>query len=136
MDNFDKLHQTEHMLKWLDDEPYESIRSEVEDMLQQQVAGSALNSFRVVSDPQWLTGARKPEDGGSKVILVRVGVAFEFELSVDGNGRTHELNGVFTWAGFSLDDPANRRRQVWLDIDGDLETFGSEGELVTRIYSA
>lgn len=136
MDNFEKLHQTEHMLKWLDDDPYNSIRSEVEDILQQQVAGSVLNFFRVSSDPQWLTGARKREDGSNKAILVRVGVAFEFELSVDGEGETHELKGVFTWAGFDLDDPVNRRRQVWFDINGDLATFGSDGELVTRIYSA
>jgi hypothetical protein len=134
MDNFEKLQQTEHMLKWLSDDPYNAIRSEVQGILQQQVPGSVLNSFRVLSEPQWLTGARQPVDGSSAV-LVRTGVAFEFELSVDGGGQSHELIGVFTWTGYNLDDPSNRRQKVWFDINGSLRTLGSDGELAARIYA-
>ena len=135
MDNFAQLHQTEHMFKWLSDTPYDAIRSQVESILCEQVSDSVLHSFSVVSEPQWLTGARQPADGGSHAILVRAGVAFEFELVVSSGDQSYQLTGVFTWVGFHLDDPDHQRQQFWFDIDGDLATFGADGALAPRIYN-
>jgi hypothetical protein len=67
-------------------------------------------------------------------ILVRSGVAFEFELTAETQGRSHPLTGVFTWAGIDLDQPGQHKHRVWLDLKGTLAEFGSEGELAARIY--
>jgi hypothetical protein len=134
MDDFAKLKETEHMLQWFADEPYAAIRSNVEDMLKQQVADSHLTSFRVLSEPQWLTGARPSDTDSSKAILVRSAVAFEFGLSVQSRGQSHQLAGVFTWAAVHLDQPGQHKHRVWIDLDGSLVTFGSEGELKSRVY--
>ena len=122
------------MLKWFADEPYVAIRSNVENTLKQQVADSRLLTFRVLSKPQWLTGARPSDSDKSQAILVRSGVAFEFELTAETQGQSHRLTGVFTWVGVDLDKPTQHKHRVWLDLDGKLDEFGAEGELKTRIY--
>jgi hypothetical protein len=122
------------MLQWFADEPYDAIRSHVESTLRQQVPDSRLLTFRVTSEPQWLTGARPSDDDKSKAILVRAGVAFEFSLTAETKGQSYPLTGVFTWAGIDLDKPGQHKHRVWLDLKGTLEKFGSEGELKLRIY--
>jgi len=122
------------MLQWFDDEPYAAIRLSVEDMLKQQVADSRLTTLRVLSEPQWLTGALPSDGDSSKAILVRSGVAFEFALTVESRGQSHQLSGVFTWVAVHLDKPGQHKHRVWIDLDGKLERFGSEGELKTRVY--
>ena len=134
VDDFAKLKETEHMLQWFADEPYGAIRSSIEDMLKQQVAYSRLTELLVLSEPQWLTGARPSEADSSKAILVRSGFAFEFGLSVESQGQSHQLSGVFTWAAVHLDQPGQQKHRVWIDLDGTLATFGSEGELKGRVY--
>jgi hypothetical protein len=134
MDDFTPLKKTEHMLRWLTDEPYAAIRSIVEEILKEQVANSSPVEFRVTSEPQWLTGARPHNTDKTKSILVRTGVAFEFTLTVDSPGHSEELSGVFTWVGVHLDQPGKHKQRRWMDIGGTLATFGSTGELKTRVY--
>jgi hypothetical protein len=134
VDDFAKLRKTEHMLRWFADDPYAAIRSSVVDMLREQVTDSQLVAFRVLSEPQWLSGARPSDTDSSKAILVRAAVAFEFGLSVASQGELHQLSGVFTWAAAHLDQPGKHKHRVWMDIDGTLATFGSDGELKTRVY--
>ena len=122
------------MLQWFVDEPYAALRSSVEDMLKQQVADSRLTTLRVLSEPQWLTGARPSDADSSKSIVVRSGVAFEFGLTVESRGRSHQLSRVFTWVAVHLDKPGQHKHRVWMDLDGTLARFGSEGELKTRVY--
>jgi hypothetical protein len=133
-DDFAKLKETEHMLKWFADDPYAAMRSSIEDSLKQQVADSRLTALRVLSEPQWLTGALPSEGDSSKAILVRSGVAFEVALTVESKGQSHQLSGVFTWVAVHLDNPGQHKQRVWMDLDGKLEQFGSEGELKTRVY--
>jgi hypothetical protein len=135
MDDFEKLRKIEHMLKWLADDPFATIRSEVEGLLQEQVPDSILKSFRVTSEPQSLTGARKV-DGSTEAILVRLGVAFEFHLVVMNGVQSLNVTGVFSWVGVNLDRPSERQQRIWFDVDGTLKTFGSEGELIVRLYDA
>ena len=135
MDDFSKLSSTEHMLKWLSDDPFNAIRTEVESILRQQVPGARLTKFCVTSEPQWLTGGRPDDDDPDKVILVRTGVAFEFFLVVqEPIGPVHELQGTYSWVGIHLDDPIEGKFRVWLDLDATLETQGAEGELMGRMY--
>jgi hypothetical protein len=137
MDDFTKLEATKHMLQWLADDPYAEIRSQMESTLQEQVPGSRLTGIRVSSDPQWLTGARPKDDEPAIAILVRTGVAFEFQLSVqEPNGRDHRLEGVFSWVGVHLDDPENAEHRIWFDLDGTLADLGCDGELKNRMYFA
>lgn len=134
LDDFSKLKETEHMLKWFADDPYAAMRSSIEDSLKQQVPDSHLTSLRVLSAPQWLTGAVPSERDSGKAILVRSGVAFEVALTVESRGQTHQLSGVFTWVAVHLDKPGQHKQRVWMDLDGKLEQFGSEGELKARVY--
>lgn len=134
MDDFAKLYDTEHMLNWFADEPYAAIRSNMEEMLGQQVAGSRLNSFTVTSEPQWLTGGRRDGADDNQVILVRSAVAFEFAMSVEAQGKKYQLSGVYTWAAVHLDQPGKHKHRVWMDLDGNLATFGADGELKNRVY--
>jgi hypothetical protein len=134
-DDFSPLAETEHMFQWLAEEPYEAIRSEVDAILKEQVPGSQLASFRALSEPQWLTGARTSEEDPEHGILVRTGVAFQFALHVQNeNGDVSEFGGVFSWVGVCLDDPPNAKQRVWFDVNGTLEEFGSDGELRERVY--
>lgn len=134
MDDFAKLNETEHMLEWFAPEPYAAIRSSIEDILKQQAADSRLTTLKVLSEPQWLTGALPSRGDGDMLKLVRSGVAFELGLTVESQGQSHELTGVFTWVAVHLDKPGQQKQRAWLDLDGNLKRFGSEGELKTRVY--
>ena len=132
-DDFKRLDETRHMFEFLAADPFVAIRSTLETMLRQQRPDSKLSTLRVSSDPDWLTGARPIDDGGQAAVT-RAGVAFEVELAVETADQAHVLRGVFTWVGIHLDDPSSANQQVWLDLDGTLATFGSQGELKTRIH--
>lgn len=133
--DFSRLADSKHMLAWLSDDAEQAILTEMSDMLNQQVAGSALTRFVVTSDPVWLSGG-KPSDDGSSMTLTRTAVAFELELDVKGPDATHTLVGVYTWAGSSLDQPGEHKQRIWFDIDGTLDEFGADGLLASRIYFA
>lgn len=135
--DFEALNATSHMLAWLSEDPILAIRTEFEAMLSQQVPGSILQGLIVRGKPEWLTGAVPSEEDPNQAILVRTGVAFEFELSVKApDGKVYDLNGVFTWVGVDLHDHSQAKQSVWLDLDGNLASFGSDGELKRRVYFA
>jgi hypothetical protein len=98
MNDFSKLRLTEHMLKRLAENPYESICAKVNYLLQELVPGSQLLPFRVTSDFKWLvTGVESKDNESINSSLFRPGVAFEFELVAhEPTGLTQEFQGVFS----------------------------------------
>jgi hypothetical protein len=135
MDDFVKLQETPHMFEWFADEPEAAIRASIEGMLCEQVADSRLERLIVTSEADWLTGGRRQDDDPDKMLLVRAAFAFEFALRViDPAGTAFDLRGVFTWAIADVDRPGEAKSRQWLDIDGDLRQFGSDGELKERVY--
>ena len=135
MHNFDKFEQTKHMLEWLNDEPYSAIVTMVENVFGQQVPGSKIVEFVVTSEPDWLTGGLPDSDDPKKIVLVRAAVAFECGIKISSpDGQLHELNGVLTLAGTHLNNDQLRQQRFWVDLDGTLEEFGSQGALMTRVY--
>lgn len=134
MDDFQPLKSSEHMLKWLAEDPYAEIRGSLEEMVQEQAPGSKVTGIRVTSDPQWLTGGRPSDENPDHVVLVRTGVAFALEMDVaSGDGSEQQVRAIYSWVGVQLDSP-DARQQIWIDVDGTLEQFGAEGELKSRIY--
>lgn len=130
--NFDKLAETKHMLDWFSDNPFEEITSTLERMFIQQSASTKMLSFEITSEPQWLTGGRKSDEDSTKIILVRCGMAVACAFTLKDDNGVYDLNGVFTWVGVGLDsEPITR---MWMDLDGTLEEFGSEGELRERMF--
>lgn len=129
--NFEKLEETKHMLDWFSASPYEEITSTLERMFIQQSASTKMLSFEITSEPQWLTGGRKTDDG-EKMILVRCGLAVACDFTLKDDNGVYDLNGVFSWVGAGLDDQPVTR--MWMDLDGTLEEFGSEGLLRERMF--
>ncbi|MRM83152.1 hypothetical protein D1003_04840 [Riemerella anatipestifer] len=129
--NFQKLKSTRHMLEWLSEEPFDAILSSVEEMFCEQRADTKLLSFKVTSEPQWLTGGKKVEES-QEMIVVRCGVAFSCEFILKNGNEEHLLKGVFSWVGIHMDTQPTTK--MWMDLDGTLEEFGKEGRLMERIY--
>lgn len=128
--NFEKLAETKHMLDWFSDNPFEEITSTLERMFIQQSASTKMLAFEITSEPQWLTGGRKTEDG--KMILVRCGLAVACDFTLKDDNGVYDLKGIFTWVGVGLDsEPITR---MWMDLDGTLEEFGQEGALRERMF--
>lgn len=135
MHNFNRLEQTKHMLAWLNDDPYSDIVTMVENVFSQQVSGSKIVEFIVTSEPDWLTGGLPEANNPDKVVLVRAAVAFECAIKIGSpDGQLHELQGVLTLAGVNLNDDRLRSQRLWVDLDGVLEEFGSQGALMSRVY--
>jgi len=132
--NFDKLKTTEHMLKWLADKPYGFILESVTKMLNQQIAGSIVQSFTVTSEPEWLTGLLAIDGDDENKIVSRAGCAFECAMYVQAANKLHHLTGVFSCVAVHLDEPAKAQQRTWLDIDKDLAVIGAQGELKERMY--
>ena len=86
--------------------------------------------------PQWQTVEVREEENGQTVAVSRTGMAFEFALHVSGNGQTHKLTGVYTWAGSRLNrPPAEQRQRIWLDLNGTLAEFGGS-RMAERLQAA
>jgi hypothetical protein len=135
MDDFSALDASQHMLEWFDDNPYAAIRREIIVMLDGQVQGSILLHLNVSGPPDWLSTGRPGNDDPEKAVLVRAGLAFPIELQVaTPNDGEHLLTGIYTWVATGMDTPGARRQRVWLDLDGNLKTFGSDGLLRERLY--
>ncbi|WP_318212187.1 MULTISPECIES: hypothetical protein [unclassified Streptomyces] len=65
--------------------------------------------------------------------VTRAGIALPFALSVISPGRNREiLQGAFSWVAVRLDQPGERKDQVWFDLRADLDR--AETELRKRIY--
>ena len=133
--DFALLNDTRHMFEWFFETPYKDIWTEVQTILQNQVPGAELRKFTVTAEPDWLTtGKTNPEDE-SKMIVTMAGFAFAFTLDVFAPERgVDTLQGVFSYAGANLDGPSEARQtQLWLDIGGTLDEFGSAGRLEDRL---
>ena len=123
--DFQMLSSSYHMLQWLADAPYAHICYNIEQLLRQKMADSRLLDIAATSMPQWQTVEIREEENGQTVAVSRTGMAFEFALHVSGNGQTHKLTGVYTWAGSRLNrPPAEQRQRIWLDLNGTLTEFG------------
>ena len=134
--DFNMLNASYHMLQWLADAPYQHICQNIEQLLRQKMADSHLLDIAATSMPQWQTVEVREEENGQTVAVSRTGMAFEFVLHVSGNGQTHKLKGVYTWAGSRLNrPPAEQRQRVWLDINGTLADFGGS-RLAERLKAA
>ena len=134
--NFQMLSSSYHMLQWLADLPYQHICRNIEQLLRQQRPDSRLLDIAATSMPQWQTVEVREEENGQTVAVSRTGMAFEFALHVSGNGQTHKLTGVYTWAGSRLNrPPAEQRQRVWLDLNSTLADFGGS-RMTERLKAA
>lgn len=134
--NFQMLSSSYHMLQWLADLPYQHICQNIEQLLRQQMPDSRLLDIAATSMPQWQTVEVLEEENGQTVAISRTGMAFEFVLHVSGNGQTHQLTGVYTWAGSRLNrPPAEQRQRIWLDLNGTLADFGGS-RMAERLKAA
>ena len=135
MDNFIKLDETKHMLEWLDDNPYATMRLQMEESLNKQVSGCKLEIFNVSSKPQWFTGVKPDEEDKTKSILIKVGVSFDIELFVcEQSSYPTKLEGIYSWVGVNLDKPIPKQ-QIWFDINKSVDESDCKSVLMNRIYS-
>ena len=134
--NFQLLGSSYSMLQCLDYTPYQHICRNIEQLLRQKMADSRLLDIAATSMPQWQTVEIREEENGQTVAVSRTGMAFEFVLHVSGNGQTHKLTGVYTWAGSRLNrPPAEQRQRIWLDLNGTLAEFGGS-RMAERLQAA
>ena len=129
--DFDKLLKTKHMLAWLSNNPFEEITATITKMFIKQSASTKMLEFKIINDPEWLTGGKKNEDGS--IIVVRSGVAVSCNFTLQDNNGTYNLNGIFSWIGVNL-DTKSKKTNMWMDLDGNMNEFGKNGALKTRIY--
>ncbi|WP_127359083.1 hypothetical protein [Actinacidiphila soli] len=132
-DDFAKLTESKHWLDWLGQQPAVAVRDSIAEILDQQVPGATLEWIKVTDVPRYLTGGRPQPDDEGHMIVTRAGIALPFALSVISPRRKLEiLQGAFSWVAVRLDQPGNRKDQVWLDLRADLDWV--ETELRNRIY--
>ena len=132
LSDFTRLDDSKNMLEWFSENPYQDILDSVEDMFVQQSASTQLLEFKISSEPEWLTGGRSSEDP-NKIILVRSGFAAHCDFSLQDDSGIYDLTGIFTWVATHLDQiPITK---MWMDLDGNMQTFGKNGVLAERIYT-
>ncbi|MFF0142938.1 hypothetical protein ACFYRN_41785 [Streptomyces sp. NPDC005227] len=132
-DDFAKLAESKHWLDWLGKQPAAAVRDSIAEILDEQVPGAVLEWIKVLDAPRYLTGGRPKPDDESHIVVTRAGISLLFALSVVSPGHGREiLQGTFSWVAVSLDQPGQRKDQVWLDLRADLDW--AETELRNRIY--
>lgn len=129
-----KLEASRHMFDLLSDAPFEQIQLDLIDLITEQISGSHITRFQAIGEPDWLSLGRRDESG-ENAILVRLGVAFAFEMDVTTPEHgDHALTGVYTWVANGLDTADDQIQRIWMDLSGDLDEMGSKGKLRDRIY--
>ncbi len=127
-----RLHSTKHLFETLAEQPFEKMVNSIEHILKQQVEDSKLTYFEATSNPQWLSEGKPDQYDKGKIIVIRIGVAFEFKLNVIQGRRTEELRGIYSWVRKKVDDKFVTK--IWFDLNGTLAKFGNKGVLKERIY--
>ena len=129
--DFKKLEQTQHMLEWLSENPFQEMIIALENMFTQQSATTKLLSFKISGEPEWLTGAKKVEKS-EQMVLVRVGLAVPCDFTLKDQTGIHHLSAIFTWVGTDLDQ--HPKTQMWVDLDQTIQDYCANGKLKSRIY--
>ncbi|MEU8438776.1 hypothetical protein AB0F18_39030 [Streptomyces sp. NPDC029216] len=132
-DDFSKLTDSGHWLDWLAEQPGAAVRDSIAGILDRQVQGAVLEWIKILDAPRYLTGGRPHPADPNRMTVTRAGIALSFALSVASPEHPREtLQGAFSWVAVSLDQPAERKDRVWLDLRADLDW--AETELRERIY--
>lgn len=133
-DDFTKLNSSKHYLGWLPDQPAIAVRDSIARILDEQASGAVLEWIKIDAEPRYLTSGRPQPDNEEYLIITRAGLAVSFVLAVTAPGRKREiLQGVFSWVAVRLDQPRDRKDQVWFDLGADLDW--AETELRGRLYT-
>lgn len=133
--DFSKLEETKHMLEWLTPAPYDAIVAIIKGMLNEQVDGTEVSQFSVDTDPQWLTAGFQSEEEEGQMVVSRCAVAFAFSLAATPPEQDDvDVRGIFTWAISGLEDREKAQQRYWMDLEGSMDDFGSEGHLKERLY--
>lgn len=133
-DDLTPLAESLHMLEWLNETPLVAIRSSFEGWVDGRVPGSEVLCLAVEGKPELLTGGVPIEGEEGKIRLARVGVAFCFRVEIQSpDGEQHLVVGIFTWVGREL-HTKGATQQIWIDVNGSLDDFGSGGALRERIF--
>ena len=107
------------------------MRTGIDDILTEQVAGARLDWLKVVDDPVFLTGGVPDHDDPATITVRRAALAVPFALSVVAAGRRETLTGCFSWVAVNLDQPGVRQDRTWFDIGATREQ--AEAALESRI---
>ncbi|MBF9067097.1 hypothetical protein [Streptacidiphilus fuscans] len=130
-DDFAKLTESDHWLAWIGDDPVQALRDSITNCLTGQDPKAVLDWVKILDTPRYLTGARRDPGHDDQIIVTRAGLTLSFALSVTASKR-EVLTGTFSWVAVRLDEPADRKDQIWLDLWTDLDW--AETELRNRIY--
>jgi hypothetical protein len=116
-DDFTRLESPDHWLGWLPDTPSRSVRTALEEILAEQVAGAVVEWVKVEEEPVFLTVGVRSSSDPDRPIVQRAAIAVIFVLGVRAPGRMLDiLTGAFSWAAVGLDRPGGRRDRTWLDL--------------------
>ncbi|MDR0489345.1 MAG: hypothetical protein LBG99_08160 [Propionibacteriaceae bacterium] len=131
-DDFRLLEDSNHWLGWMPDKPALAIRKILEEVLNEQVAGSVLDWVKVLKEPVFLTsGIRSPQDS-TKIIVRRTALAIVFALAVrPPSEKIQILTGAFSWVVTGLNQ-GPRRDRTWLDLG--MTRIQAEQALEKRIF--
>ncbi|GAB3189401.1 hypothetical protein FHX75_111228 [Micromonospora palomenae] len=131
-DDFTRLVSTGHFLDWLGDDPAETFRQSVAEIIDQQVPGATVRWMKITDEPRFLTAGRRAPDDPSSLILTRAALAASFAMGVDSpSGRYELLSGVYSIAVAGLDRGERARSRVWFDLWATLDA--AEQQLRDRI---
>lgn len=132
-DDFARLTEPDHWLGRLGERPADAVRDSIAEILDEQVPGAVLEWIKVADAPRYLTGGRPRPGDEHHMIVTRAAIALPFAPSVTAPGSRRDiLQGVFSWVAVRLDQPDNRKDQVWLDLRAEMDW--AEAELRNRIF--
>jgi hypothetical protein len=134
-DDFSRLESADHWFGWLPDDPGIAVRSQIEEILAEQVSGTVVEWLKVVEEPVFLTTALRNQDDPGQALINRTALAVIFALAVrPPTGSREILTGTFTWVATGLANPVGRRDRLWLDFGMNREQAAEL--LKQRIYEA
>lgn len=109
------------------------MSTELTRLLYTKIPGTRLTSFVVSHVPEVICAGKESEDGVVEISKFVITIPFTGSTCAPSYSIT-PLAGIFSWIITDVGMPELVRSRFWLDVSGDLATFGAEGELISRLY--
>ncbi|MEM0912197.1 MAG: hypothetical protein AAGJ37_14580 [Pseudomonadota bacterium] len=132
--DFSALGNSASMLEWYHPNPFDKLIQDITSQLEGCEPHLSIETFSVTKDPVWITSLTPESNEGSDDFQSKVGVAFEFQAQLLTKHETlKSIIGTYTWVARNILEPGDIRDKAWLDMSGELDAFGTDGLLSTRL---
>lgn len=133
IDDFTIFDESKHMLSFIGYDTYDSFKSDINDVLLEQLPEFKFENIICMEGPEYMTTAIKGEDDSH--IVSKMSVVFKAKIvGMLGQEEIHS-EGIWNFVGVKLNDPENMECAIHYDVDSTIEEIADQANITVRLYN-